>query len=278
MNIFYELKSLFGKKINLSYDTWTPKHSSARGIPLPTVLKKMECYTCKDCVEHCPTSAIKKEKDHFVVDYGKCLQCGLCTDVCPNSYWENSGFIGVFALSRSELVLEFQEGTLLSSPTNPERTENQLRFQRLTKKPGFLYREVAASGNNTVESELNASFNSVFDSEREGIRCVASPKHADAIVYSGPVGPSMETPLAKAFAVTPEPKVLIACGTEAISGGLFAQGKLPKEPDLWIAGDPPRPDVILSGFRLLLGRISYSFVEAVRLFLEEKKKSHGAGY
>jgi Ni,Fe-hydrogenase III small subunit len=105
---------------------------------------------------------------------------------------------------------------------------------------------------------------------------VASPKHADALVVSGPVSPGMSGPLRTAWDCLPAPRALIACGTEATSGGLFARGEWPAEPDLWIAGDPPRPDTVLAAFRLLLGRSRYSFRAALQARLRHLRERGNA--
>ncbi|MGV3665165.1 MAG: 4Fe-4S dicluster domain-containing protein [Leptospira bouyouniensis] len=273
MNFLFEFKNFFTKKNVLNFDKTSFVHANNRGIPTPTKEMEKGCGACRECETNCPTSAIKRSGESVLnIDYGKCLQCGNCVEVCPEGKLRNSGFIYTFTLHREEFYTSYKNGKLQKNTlSNFTLTENQKRFRALTHKRGFLYREVAAGGNNTVESELNASFNSVFDSEREGIRCVASPKHADAIVFSGPVSSNMEMPLQVAWDVMSEPKALIACGTEAVSGGLFPKGKIPKEPDLYISGDPPRPDVILQGFRLLLGRFSFQFQEALHKFLESEK-------
>ncbi|MCW7506345.1 4Fe-4S dicluster domain-containing protein [Leptospira levettii] len=273
MSFLFELKNFFSKKNVLNFEKTSYVHPYQRGIPVPSKVMENGCGSCKDCETHCPTKVIlRKGGDQLEMDYGKCLQCGLCVEICPDGKLRNSGFIYTFVLHREEFYTTYKNGKLdLPNQTKFTLTENQKRFRALTQNRGFLYREVAAGGNNTVESELNASYNSVFDSEREGIRLVASPKHADAIVFSGPVSENMEAPLQTAWDVISEPKALVACGTEAVSGGLFPQGKLPKEPDLYISGDPPRPDVILQAFRLLLGRFSFNFQEALHKFLKSEK-------
>jgi Ni,Fe-hydrogenase III small subunit/ferredoxin len=260
---FYELKSLLIKHQTLNYDKASPVHLKARGIPVPV---KSSCSNCKSCEKLCPTQAIKmKSEKEIFIDYGACLQCGLCVEACTEDALENSGFNYVFSTNREELKITYKEGNFTPSDFTP--SENTSRFREFTHKRGFNYREVAASGNNAVECELNASFNSVFDSEGQMVKSVASPKHADAVVYSGPVGVNMEGPLLTAWKCMPEPKALIAAGTEAIMGGVFCQGNLPSSPDLFIAGDPPRPDVMLNAFRYLMGQFPFSFQKALHKFL-----------
>lgn len=261
MRNLLEWINLFSKSQVSDWNKSKPVHPKARGIPLPKL--DSDCGSCKECISLCPTKAIVKEKeDELTFDYGACLQCGECVSFCPSGILENSGFNYVFSTDRNALKVTFQTGRFEPKTESPLTTE-QLEFRKLTEKAGFLYREVAAGGNNSVECELNASFNSVFDSEREGIRSVASPKHADVLLFSGPIASKMEVPLATAWEVMPGPKAIIACGTEAISGGLYKPGKIPIAPSLYIAGDPPRPDVILQAFRYLLGRFSFSFQSAL---------------
>lgn len=83
----------------------------------------------------------------------------------------------------------------------------------------------------------------------------------------------MEGPLDTAWETMPSPKALIACGSEAISGGLFKLGKLPKKPDLFIGGDPPRPDVIVSAFRYLMGIREFSFRAELAKFVQNLKET-----
>ncbi|MDF3820639.1 4Fe-4S dicluster domain-containing protein [Leptospira sp. 96542] len=268
MKFILELRNLLFPKKNMNLALVAPLNPISRGIPVPTKNMEVGCGTCSKCEDTCPTDAIEKNnKEEIKFDYGMCIQCGICSQICSENKLIDSGFVYVFGLNRNELAVNYKNGKI-QIENNFKLTQNQIAFQKLTKRSGFLYREVACGGNNTVESELNASFNSVFDSEREGVRSVASPKHADAIVFSGSVTRNMEKAFDKAYRVMNEPKALIACGTEAISGGFFQMGKKPVEPDLYIAGDPPRPDVILQGFRLLMGRIQFRFQIELQKFLE----------
>lgn len=254
-----ELKKLISKHQSLDFEKASPVNPNARGIPAPVNYKEHRgCSGCKECSTHCPTKAINVLGNKTIeFDYGRCLQCGICTDLCPDAILVDTNFIYVFAMEREELKIIFEEESF--EPKIGKKSEEILSFQSITKRNGMKYREVAAAGNNTVECELNASFNNFFDSEGNQITSVASPKHADAIVYSGPVGENMEVPLQIAWECMPEPKALIACGTEAISGGLFPPGKLPSKPSLFISGDPPRPDVFINALRFLMGKWDFSF-------------------
>lgn len=271
----YEIKNLFKKHSTMNFDKASPVNLDARGLPVPSIHStEGSCKKCKICEKNCPSKAIHVESPteiHF--DYGACLQCGICINVCPSDRLENSNFIYAFTLNRDELKISFTKGDFF--PNEFPISENVIKFQKLTKKRGFNYREVSAAGNNGVEWELNASFNNIFDSEGQMVRSVSSPKHADAILFSGPVSENMEGPLQTAWDCMPEPKALIAGGTEAISGGLFPMGKRPKDPDLFIGGDPPRPDVMINAFRLLMGQFKFSFQFALKervMKLRDKSK------
>nr|PJZ93461.1 hydrogenase-4 subunit G [Leptospira ellisii] len=258
MKIIYEILNILRPAKTMNYRKISFVNPNARGIPVPVLASNESCLSCKSCEQVCPTHSLKVlSKDKISFDYGACLQCGKCSEVCSDGKIVDSGFVHVYSTDRDALRVTYTNGIPDEKPETI--TEEVKRFRDVTRKTGFQFREVAASGNNTTEAEINASFNALFDSEASRIRVVASPKHADALVYSGPVGPNMEGPLDTAWETMPSPKALVACGSEAVSGGLFKLGKLPKEPDLFIGGDPPRPDVIVSAFRYLMGTGEFSF-------------------
>ena len=260
----YEIKNLFKRHTTMDFDKASPVNQNARGVPVPSKAATVAtCKSCKACETNCPTKAIEVKSDiELNFDYGACLQCGICVNICPSQKLENSGLVYAFTFNREELKISYVKGDFV--PKEFPTPENVGVFQKLTKTRGFNYREVAAAGNNSVEWELGASFNNFFDSEGQMVRSVASPKHADAVLFSGPVSENMAGPLQTAWDCMPEPKALIAAGTEAVSGGIFPMGKRPKEPDLFIGGDPPRPDVMINAFRFLMGQFKYSFQFALK--------------
>ena len=120
-------------------------------------------------------------------------------------------------------------------------------------------RQVSAGGDNSCEWELNAAGNVNFDMGRFGIEFVASPRHADGIVITGPITKNMARPLQICYDAVPHPKIIILAGTDAISGGIFAGSNaldrsfLDKYPvDLYVPGNPVHPLTFINGVLDLL--------------------------
>lgn len=130
-------------------------------------------------------------------------------------------------------------------------------------------RSVAAGSCNGCEAELVALGNVVFDMARFGIQFVASPRHADGLVVTGAVSRNMRDALYRTYEAIPEPRLVIAVGACAVSGGPFrgspeVVGGVPDDlpVDLWIGGCPPHPLTVLDGLLRLLGRLEERGTEA----------------
>ena len=115
-------------------------------------------------------------------------------------------------------------------------------------------RQISAGGDNSCEMELNAANNVQFDMSRYGIDFVASPRHADGIVITGPITQNMAKAVQICYDATPDPKIIVLVGTDAISGGIFAgspaidRSFLANYPvDLYIPGNPAHPLTIING-------------------------------
>lgn len=199
----------------------------------------------------CPTGALCAAP--LSLDLGRCLFCGECARRAPHSIrFTNDYRLG--ATSREGLVIHPGDERVAFDPATV-RPAISAFFGR-----ALQLREVSAGGDNSVEMELNATGNVNFDLGRFGIGFTASPRHADGVVISGPISANMAEALEICYQAVAEPKILIACGTEACSGGLFSDSRAldrsfldRQTPDLWLPGAPTHPMTFIDGVRTLLG-------------------------
>ena len=238
----------------ISYPAGDPPALSDRFRGLP-VLKDEACPEgCKVCAEVCPTQAIGFDDEGLNLDLGRCLFCGACEETCPNGVIRFSSDHRMAVTRREDLVVRPERSYSLASPL--EARERSL-FGRSLK-----LRQVCAGGDGSCEADLNVLGTVVFDIGRFGIQFVASPRHADALVVTGPITRNMVLAVNKTYEATPAPKLVIAVGVDALSGGVFRghpeacdglQNMLPIA--LFIPGNPPHPLTILDGLLRLLGRL-----------------------
>lgn len=215
-----------------------------RGKP---VLNESACATdCNICVGLCPTQAISLNP--LQLDAGKCTFCGLCERACPTQAIQFSPDYQTGTNHRAGLVYSSQAPTPRWQPDAA-----QALIQKYFGK-SLKLRQVSAGGCNGCESELNATMNVNFDMGRFGIDFVASPRHADGIVISGPISSNMAAALALCYDAVPAPKLVILFGTCAISGGIFSESDaldrrfIDQYPvHLYIPGCPPHPLTFLNG-------------------------------
>lgn len=220
-----------------------------RGLP---VLRPQLCASgCAACAPVCPTDAIATSP--LRLDAGKCVFCGLCAEACPEGAIAFTQRPELSFRDRADLVLDGSETRLA--------TALDARMRSLFGR-SLRLRHVAAGDCGGCAAELTALGNVVFDLSRFGIQFVASPRHADGLVVTGPVTANMQFALRQAWEATPAPKIVIAAGACAISGGPFqgaahCAGGMPPEiaVDLYIAGCPPHPLTLLDGLLRLLGRL-----------------------
>jgi len=232
--------------------------------------------------EVCPTGAISlrdsNDSREVTVDYGLCVFCGLCAEASSDKAVRITQEFELATKNRRNLVLT-AEYTL-----NADHTHRQLGMVRrgsgnietdakivgqkaretIHKVLGrsLAIREVDAGSCNGCEVEIVALNNPIHDIERFGIQFVASPRHADMLLVTGPVTRNMELALLKTHRAMPEPKVVVAVGACGISGGIFGEnyaslGGVDKvlPVDVYIPGCPPRPQALLHGILLAVGRL-----------------------
>lgn len=206
----------------------------------------MENIDTNSLIALCPTDAIASNP--VSIDLGKCVFCGECAFAFPEKIKFTTDY-KIATNDRKNLIIK--EGDHKNIVLNPELIKKEIAdfFSGSLK-----LRQVSAGGDNSCELELNACSNVNFDMSRFGIEFVASPRHADGIVITGPITESMAEPLQICYDAIPSPKIIILAGTDAISGGICADSPalnrsfLEKyKVDLYVPGNPIHPLTFING-------------------------------
>jgi Ni,Fe-hydrogenase III small subunit/Pyruvate/2-oxoacid:ferredoxin oxidoreductase delta subunit len=211
---------------------------------------------CRECIDACPTGALRSAASTLALDMGRCLFCAECVEACPH---------GALELTREyRLAARKREDLLVHDAVRPKAKMLDEKLRRLFGR-SLKLRQVSAGGCNGCEADVNVLGTIVFDLGRFGIQVVASPRHADGLLITGPVTENMKLALKKTYDAVPAPKIVIAVGACAIAGGPYvdhpevhngADSVVPV--DLYIPGCPPHPFTILDGLLGLLGRLEGS--------------------
>lgn len=218
-----------------------------RGRPVISTEKVNET----ELSELCPTNAISS--DPVCIDLGKCTFCGECAIAFPDKIKFTTDY-KIATNERNRLIIK--EGQDEAVELNPDLIRKEI-YQYFGGS--LKLRQVSAGGDNSCELELNACGNVNFDMGRFGIEFVASPRHADGIVITGPITENMAQPLQICYDAIPEPKIIILAGTDAISGGIFEGSKALNRSfltrykiDLYVPGNPIHPLSFINGVLALI--------------------------
>ena len=247
------------------------------------------CTACGDCAQACPTGALRLDPPAVPtsvvatapatttvsLSYGACIGCRECVAACPEGVIADASGPDLVAYTREQLTVRaaFEAGPVGSRPVF--LGEQRAPGPSLSESAGALaarvrgrfgrslhVRQVDAGSCNGCELEIAATANPVFDLERFGIHFVASPRHADLLLVTGPVTRNMEVALRRTLEATPEPRVVVAVGACGCTGGLFGEGTYASTGgvdrivpvDVYVPGCPPSPRAILAGLFVAMGR------------------------
>jgi Ni,Fe-hydrogenase III small subunit/NAD-dependent dihydropyrimidine dehydrogenase PreA subunit len=260
--------------------------AGASGLPMVTA-SPCEGMVCRRCMEVCPTRAINVTEDReggvVALDRGRCIGCSGCIETCPTGTLVADRSTRTAVRERDELVLTNRPGPTTATNDQGPTTKDQRRTSqeerraspssvvghsslvvRPTSSAPFrrsLHIREVSTGCNATDLEVAATTNPIFDVARFGVHFVASPRFADALIVTGPVGRAMQEPLRRCYDAMAEPRAVIAVGTCAISGGVHrdgyaaangVSGLLPIA--AYVPGCPPHPWSIIHGILLAMGR------------------------
>ena len=207
----------------------------------------------------CPTGAITVTDGTVRVDQGRCILCGRCVAERPGVFAWSQGATAQAAFTREQLVVP----ELPETDTAIQAARAGLAERTRALRRSVHVRHVDAGSDGSEEWEIQALLGPVYDLHRLGVFITASPRHADVLLVTGAGARGMTGPLRTTYDATPDPKVVIAVGTDAVSGGLLAGGEAVSDGvgtavpvDIWLPGSPPSPFGILNALLIAVGYLN----------------------
>ena len=214
---------------------------------------------CTACMDVCPAQVITLQEGTLGLDMGRCTFCGKCAAACPQN--------ALTFTKEYRLASSTRQGLWVFPSPEPADTPVPSQVQPFdhpllpSLRRSCRLREVSAAGCNACEADCNVLGTIVFDLPRFGIDYVASPRHADGLLITGPLPRNMQLATQKCYTAVTPPKLVMAVGACAISGGLFSGLEAEGEGapahlavNLFIPGCPPHPYTILDGMLRFLGK------------------------
>jgi formate hydrogenlyase subunit 7 len=230
-----------------------PLEEGVRGLPqvTPAPCSGLQCSACQ---EVCPTDVIRVsqhgDKSNVSIDLGGCIGCGMCTAVCPTGTIIDDKTTKTARLRREDLVIR-------AGQSLPKAVRNEVGIKNIFRRSIAI--RVVSTGCSACDLEIGASGNPIFDMERFGVHVVASPRFADVLLVTGPVPRAMHAPLRRCYEAMSDPRLVVAVGTCAISGGVHRGGYADADGvdkvipvQVYIPGCPPHPWSIIYGVHLAM--------------------------
>lgn len=218
---------------------------------LATVRPDATQESSQGATDRCPTGAIGSIEGRPMVDPARCIGCGICVHEWPDSFQFATGSTQAYIAAGVD-----------ETPEQIEAIRFDLDKRARTFGRSIHIRHVDAGSDGTEEWEINALLNPIYDINRLGIFFTASPRHADILMVTGIGATGMRAPLVRTLEAMARPVITIAVGTDACSGGLFANTYASSggigsilNIDVWVPGSPPSPFAILNGILLALDRL-----------------------
>jgi Ni,Fe-hydrogenase III small subunit/ferredoxin len=229
-------------------------------------ISPVRCNLCGECIQRCPSRAIvtSETAPKIGINLDECIFCSLCVEVCNA---KAITMVKEFELAQKNRQ-ELRRGTLVIEERRLPDESYEAVGKRVSEKikksfqRSLQVREVDAGSCNGCDYEINALNNPFNDLERFGVHFVASPRHADMLLVTGTACRNMELALVKTYNAAPDPKLVVAVGACACSGGIFRDHHATRNGidcivpvDVYVPGCPPRPQAILYGILKALDRV-----------------------